>query len=161
MGGGKQWPEEKKQEVLEAYALAGNYADVARQTGVPWSTCKRWIMQNPLKVEAIKVRNEQIAEKAIKQNLEERMGEIAGFGKELREKAHELLDMIRHISPSGLAALAKAGVDIELRGLGKPSEILELRGKALDEAIERELERTSRLREETLAPDAGPDTETR
>jgi|GEM_PF-5508125 len=140
---GKGWPESKKREVIEAYALSGNYAAVGRETGVPRTTVKRWCVENASKIEEIRGRNYEIAEEAIKQSLEERMEDIAAFGLEIREKARQLLrGRMEKLSPGGVASLARVGVEIELKGLGQPEAmILELRGAMLDAAIERELAR--------------------
>jgi len=147
---GKAWAELKKREVLEAYALSENYAAVSRETGVPVSSVSRWCKENAAEIERIKKRNKEIAEKAIEEGLEERMGEIARLGRDLRAKVRQLLPKVRRATPSGVATLARAAVDIELRGLGRPSEILELRGRVLDECIERELARLAAAGEERV-----------
>lgn len=139
---GKQWPRSKQIEVFESYALSESLAVTSRETGVPKSTVKRWVEQEKEEIDRIRARNHQVAERAIAGTLEERMKEIADFGEELRERARELLGRrVVKVTPGGIASLARAGVEIELRGLGKPTESIELRGRLLDEAIERELAR--------------------
>lgn len=152
---GKRWPEEKKREVLEAYALSGNYSAVSYECGVPLRTVCRWCKANPEEIERLRGRNREIAEEAIKQSLEERMADIAEFGLEIREKARQLLrGRMEKLSPGGVASLARAGVEIELKGLGQPEAmILELRGAMLDAAIERELARLSTPEEKGVSND--------
>ena len=151
---GKRWPEEKKRQVLEAYALSGNYSAVSYECGVPLRTVCRWCKANPEEIERLRRRNGEIAEEAIKQSLEERMSDIAAFGLEIREKARQLLrGRMTKLSPGGVASLARAGVEIELRALGEPSEILELRGRILDECIERELARLATPEEKGISND--------
>lgn len=146
----KVWPDEKKREVLLSFALSGNCAEVSRECGVPASTVKRWVKQNPSEIERIRKQTNEVRERVIEEGLEERMGEIARLGRDLRAKVRQLLPKVRRATPSGIATLARAAVEIELKALGKPSEILELRGRWLDAAIERELERLQRAGEEAV-----------
>lgn len=156
---GKKWPEDKKRQVLEAYALSGVYQAVSEECGVHPTTVARWCKANSEEIERLRARNSKIAEEAIKQSLEERMAEIAAFGKEMREQAQFLLRGGRgKVTIAGIASLARAGVEIELRALGEPSEILELRGKALDELLERELEKLTPAREEGVADGSSKDS---
>lgn len=152
---GKEWGSEKRRVVLEAFALSGNYAEVSRACGVPPSTVARWCKGSRAEIEEITDRNRLIAERAIQESLEARMEEIAAFGQELRQKALELLPNLRRATPSGVAALGRAAVEIELKGLGKPTDTIELRGKLLDEAIERELAKLAAAAEERVSDATG------
>lgn len=156
---GKQWPKSKQIEVFESYALSESLAVTSRESGVAKSTVKRWVERNSEQVEAIRKRNQEIANRAIAESLETRMREIAEFGRDIRLKALELLPNLRRATPSGVAALGRAAVEIEFKGLGRPSEVLELRGKVIDEAIERELEKLARAKEEELSSEPGPSAE--
>lgn len=156
---GTKWGDDKVTEALESFALTGNISATSKEICVPKSTVARWLKENREKIEQLKERNAEIRRRAVEDSLEERMAEIADFGKELREKARELLPNLRRATPSGVASLGRAAVEIELRGLGKPTEITELRGRLLDEAIERELEKLARAKEERVSSEPGPSAE--
>lgn len=151
---GKMYPDSKKREALEAFALSGNYTAAAYECGVDRRTVSRWVKAAPEEIERLRARNGEIAEAAIKETLQERMADIAAFGVEIQEKARQLLrGRMEKLSPGGVASLARAGVEIELRALGEPSEILELRGKALDQLLERELARLATAEEAGVTSD--------
>lgn len=156
---GSRWSDEKLTEALEQFALSGNIRATSKQVSVPESTIRRWLEQHAKRVEAIKRRNAEIGQRAIEESLEQRMAEIAEFGRDIRLKALELLPNLRRATPSGVAALGRAAVEIEFKGLGRPSEVLELRGKVIDEAIERELEKLARAKEEAVSSEPGPSAE--
>ena len=76
-------------------------------------------------------------------------------GRQLEQKGLQLLSTVRRATAQGAARLVTAGVDIQRLARGAPTESVELRGRLLDEAIERELAKLAAAAEERVSDATG------
>lgn len=151
---GKQWPECKRKQVLESYALSGNLSETSREAGVPKSTIKRWVTQGSREVERMRRRNEEVGTRVIEESLEAVLKRHAELARAMQSKALEELGKVRRTTATGVASLAEKGVKIERLALGVPAETVEVKGRMLDDAIEALISRLATEEKSEVSDDA-------